>query len=98
MVRDEVEFIIDEAQYKDYIMQSLDRGISPLTIVKDRIIYGFSDKVYLDVFKGRNEGLRIAEVEFNTVEDAERYVPKKWFDKEVTEDSSYKNINLAEEK
>jgi CYTH domain-containing protein len=51
--------------------------------------------IELDVFKGDLEGLIVAEVEFESVEQSGRFEPPDWFGKEVTEDTRYKNRNLA---
>lgn len=38
--------------------------------------------------------LKVAEVEFQSIEEAEAYTPESWFGKEVTEDPDYKNHQL----
>jgi CYTH domain-containing protein len=49
----------------------------------------------LDRFEGDLTGLLLVEVEFSSVEDAWRFAPPDWFGVEVTEDSRYKNKQLA---
>lgn len=49
----------------------------------------------LDVFCGSLSGLMTAEVEFASIEDAERFTPPSWFGREITEDKRYKNKALA---
>jgi adenylate cyclase len=51
--------------------------------------------IELDVFGGSLEGLIIAEVEFETVEEAGGFDPPGWFGEEVTDDARYQNRNLA---
>jgi CYTH domain-containing protein len=51
--------------------------------------------VELDIYRGRLEGLAVAEVEFSSEEDAEKFVPPTWFGAEVTYDDAYKNRRLA---
>lgn len=51
--------------------------------------------IELDIFKGANEGHMIAEVEFDTVDDAEAYVPPDWFGPDVTADGRYGNANIS---
>jgi adenylate cyclase len=51
--------------------------------------------IELDVFEGDLEGLVVAEVEFGSEEEAEKFTPPDWFVKEVTWDSRYQNSNLA---
>ena len=49
----------------------------------------------LDVFAAPYEGLRIAEVEFPSVEDAMAFEKPLWFGEEVTDDPHYRNAFLA---
>lgn len=51
--------------------------------------------IELDVFRGDLEGLIVAEVEFESVEQSTRFEPPDWFGEEVTEDAGYQNRNLA---
>jgi uridine kinase len=52
--------------------------------------------IELDVYKGNLEGLKVAEVEFESEDDAVKFVAPDWFDQDVTEKEEYKNSNLAE--
>lgn len=49
----------------------------------------------LDLFHGRLEGLRMAEVEFPDEEAARAFQAPDWFGREVTEDPRYRNRNLS---
>jgi len=51
--------------------------------------------IELDVFEGKFEGLILAEVEFESVEDAERFTPPHWFGKDVTLSGEYQNSRLS---
>lgn len=51
--------------------------------------------VELDVFEGRFEGLILAEVEFDSVEEAEGFVPPEWFGRDVTFSGEYQNSVLS---
>lgn len=51
--------------------------------------------IELDIFEGDLAGLIIAEVEFPTAEEAERFCPPDWFEKDVTFDKHYHNSYLA---
>jgi CYTH domain-containing protein len=53
-------------------------------------------KIELNLFRGDLEGLVLAEVEFPSREKSEEFEPPNWFGEEVTEDSRYKNQNLAQ--
>lgn len=48
----------------------------------------------LDVFEGAMKGLVMAEVEFDSLEQAESFVPPEWLGIEVTADPRYHNSNM----
>jgi len=52
-------------------------------------------KIELDVYKTKLVGLKLAEVEFKSLKEANAFEPPEWFDKEVTADKDYQNANLA---
>jgi adenylate cyclase len=52
--------------------------------------------IELDVFDGQLEGLLIAEVEFDSIEESERFSPPGWLERDVTDDPAYSNRALAE--
>ena len=51
--------------------------------------------IELDVFEGDLAPLIMAEVEFNSVEEANSFVGPEWFGEDVTEDRRYHNSNLS---
>ena len=51
--------------------------------------------IELDVYLNKLDGLHVAEVEFDSVEQAENFIPPEWFGRDVTNDAKYKNKNLA---
>ena len=51
--------------------------------------------IELDIFEKDLEGLVVAEVEFDSVEEADEYVPPHWFGEEVTMDKRYSNAHLS---
>jgi CYTH domain-containing protein len=51
--------------------------------------------IELDIYQGALEGLKTAEVEFETQDEADSFTPPSWLDKEVTLDERYKNKKLA---
>ncbi len=51
--------------------------------------------IELDIFEGVFEGLIFAEVEFDSVEAANAYIPPKWFSRDVTECGEYTNCALS---
>ena len=51
--------------------------------------------IEVDVFKGRLEGLILAEIEFPSLQAANDFTPPEWFGSEVTKLPIFKNKNLA---
>jgi adenylate cyclase len=51
--------------------------------------------IELDVYEGDLEGLRVAEVEFPSEDEAGRFEPPQWIGREVTGDERYLNETLA---
>lgn len=51
--------------------------------------------IELDVFEEPYENLMIAEVEFDSEEEAGAFQPPLWFDEDVTWDRRYHNSNLS---
>ena len=49
----------------------------------------------LDVFQGALAPLRLVEVEFASVEDANSFVAPEWFGDDVTNSGEYHNSNLS---
>ena len=58
-------------------------------------IDGTELKIELDVFDEPFAPLIMAEVEFDSVEESERFTPPEWFADEVTNDPAYHNSNMA---
>jgi adenylate cyclase len=52
--------------------------------------------IELDEFGGGLEGLRVAEVEFDSPQASEAFDEPGWFGREVTDDPAYANRTLAE--
>lgn len=49
----------------------------------------------LDIFKGDLDSLKLVEVEFGSVEEAENFIPPEWFGKDVTTDGRYHNSYIS---
>ena len=52
--------------------------------------------IELDIFISPKEGLRLAEVEFPSVEAANTFQPPDWFTRDVTEDPAYHNSVMSQ--
>lgn len=70
-----------------------------VTLTKRRYLIPIADTdltIELDVFSGAYQGLMLAEVEFPTIEEAERFQPPQWFGRDVTFTGEYQNSRLAQ--
>ena len=54
-----------------------------------------SHTIELDIFEGELAPLILAEVEFETGEEATSFVPPSWFGEDVTGNKNYTNASLA---
>ena len=91
LAREEFELFIEEASY-EHLKQKIDHNL----IVKTRYLFPYQNHtIELDIFHDHLEGLFLAEVEFNTMEEANSFVAPSWFGKDVTMDSDYHNSQLA---
>ena len=53
--------------------------------------------IELDIYRGKNKGLMVAEVEFLSRAACRRFKPPNWFGREVTGEKRYSNVRLATE-
>ena len=91
MRREEIEIDLLEKQFRALWPKTAGTRVEKKRI---KIPYG-STVIELDIYSGSLEGLKTAEVEFKTQDDALAFTPPKWFDREITLDDRYKNKNLA---
>jgi CYTH domain-containing protein len=54
-------------------------------------------KIEVDIYRGENHGLVVAEVEFPSHAARRRFKPPSWFGREVTGEKRYSNLRLATE-
>lgn len=72
------------------LLQICEKGI----IDKTRHLINYKEHTYeVDVFKGENKGLIIAEIELESEDDI--FETPEWLGKEVTGDNRYSNSNLS---
>lgn len=91
--REEYNLPLTKESY-DHLISKADGNI----ISKKRYfipIEGTELTIEFDVFEGKFEGLMLAEVEFETVEEAEAFTPPEWFGRDVTFSGEYQNSRLA---
>lgn len=92
MVREEYNLPLTGESYEhlkaktDGILISKTRYLIPLT---DRLT------IELDVFSGAHSGLVLAEIEFESEEEAECFTPPEWFGEDVTFSDKYQNSMLS---
>ena len=91
MKRNETEINLTKEQFKS--LWPLTEG-KRLEKVRYEIIYKDLN-IELDLYKGSLEKLITAEVEFYSEIESNNFTPPTWFGPEVTNDSRYKNKNLA---
>ena len=92
LVRDEREKEISAEEY-NLLMQDRNGGI----VEKRRyyMLYG-KHTIEIDKYCSHLAGLVVAEVEFDSEDEARAFVPPRWFGPEVTCDKRFKNKNLAQ--
>jgi adenylate cyclase len=88
-IKPEYEYQIPKAE----AIELLD-GFTEKNIEKTRYKIDYEGKLWeIDIFQGDNEGLIVAEIELNSIE--ELYQIPEWIDYEVTHDDRYFNANLS---
>lgn len=93
LVREENEMEIHEEFYNELL-----KTIVSEPIIKTRSITSImGHKIEIDMYQNEElKGLVIAEIEFNSVEEANNAQLPSWLSEDVTEDKSYKNQALWE--
>ncbi len=92
IVREEYNLPLNKESYEHLITKADGR-----IITKKRYLIPY-DKftIELDVFEGDLAPLVIAEVEFETTEEALAFVPPAWFGEDVTDNREYLNARLSQ--
>lgn len=91
MAREEFELPLSKDAYDKLKLKA--EGV---VITKRRFLIPY-DKytIELDIFGGSLTGLNMAEVEFESVKEADDFKMPDWFLKDVTDDISYHNSNMS---
>lgn len=92
MVREEYNLPLTKEAY-EHLIKKADGNI--ITKHRYEIPDGTGKTIELDLFDGIFKGLVLAEVEFNSIEEADNYTPPKWFTEDVTTDKRYHNSNMS---
>lgn len=89
--REEFEMTIERSQY-----YHLKTKLEWPMIQKTRYLIPYQTyMIELDVFHGHLEGLIMAEVEFDTRDAADAFLPPEWFGADISLDSRYHNSYLC---
>lgn len=89
--RKEIEFELSKSQFF-----KLWPNITGNKVSKKRYFHKEKGRVFeVDVYRDGLNGLKIAEIEFKSLKDANGFVPPTWLGKEVTDDFRYRNNVLA---
>lgn len=91
MAREEYNLPLNKESY-EHLLKKADGNI----ISKRRYLIPY-DKytIELDIFTGVFQGLVIAEVEFDSVDEANSFIGPDWFVEDVTSDKKYHNSYLS---
>lgn len=92
LAREEYNLALDASSYA-HLIQKADGNI----ISKKRYLIPYAEKytIELDVFESPFAPLMLAEVEFDTLEEAQNFIPPEWFGEDVTYDGRYHNSNMS---
>lgn len=92
MVREEYNLPLTKDAYEHLLPK-----VDGILISKKRYLIPLTEKltIELDVFEGELAPLLLAEVEFETEEEANAFVPPEWFGEDVTYSSKYHNSTLS---
>ena len=95
MVREEYNLPLTKESY-EHLLQKADGTI----ISKKRYLIPYNENltIELDLFQDDLAPLMLAEVEFESEEDANAFVPPDWFGRDVTFESTYHNSTLSRKK
>lgn len=95
LAREEYNLPLDEKSYT-HLIQKADGHI----LCKKRYLIPLEDGLTaeLDIFEKDYEGLMLAEVEFQSIDDANAFIPPKWFGQDVTMSGEYQNSRLSQMK
>ena len=92
MSREEYNLPLTKESY-EHLIKKADGNI--ITKKRYEIPDNSGHTIELDIFEGVFSGTILAEVEFDSVEEAENYNPPAWFKEDVTMNKMYHNSNMS---
>jgi len=92
IMREEYEKAIGKEEYAELM-----KNVGERVVQKSRTYVALENGLMaeVDVYHGKNKGLSTVEVEFESLEQANAFVPPSWFGREITHDENFKNQNLS---
>lgn len=92
MAREEYNLPLTKESYNQFSSK-----IDGILIEKTRYLIPLENNLTaeLDVFHGKLDSLMLVEVEFDSIEAANAFVPPSWFGEDVTFSNKYHNSNLS---
>lgn len=90
--REEENTLISSSEFYDRQSEMIGR-----TVEKDLVLIPIHNNLTAEVsiYKNRLDGLKVVEVEFESMEQAQEFIPPEWFGEEVTGREEYRNFTLA---
>ncbi len=95
MAREEYNLPLTKKSY-EHLIKKADGNI--ITKHRYEIPDGTGKTIELDIFDGLFEGTILAEVEFDSIEEANSYIPPNWLTKDVTHEKAYHNSHMSQKK
>jgi len=93
IAREEYNLPLTEESYNELLPKA-----GGIILTKRRYLIPYEKyTIELDVFSGKYNGLVLAEVEFETEEDALGFKPPEWFGRDVSYTGEYQNSRLSME-
>lgn len=92
LAREEYNLPLTKESY-EHLIKKADGNI--ITKKRYEIPDNSGHTIELDIFEGVFSGTILAEVEFDSVEEAESYNPPAWFKEDVTMNKMYHNSNMS---
>ena len=91
IVREEIEKEISKSEGEKYFSKIISNLIE-----KNRYYIKHDEyTIELDIYEGKFKGLIVAEIEFNTLDEAMAFTPPTWFGEDISENIEYRNKILA---
>jgi len=92
LAREEMEIALTEKQFKN-LWDKIETNVIQKTRALIPLQNGLTAEI--DIYHGVLQGLMTVEVEFDSIAQANSFIPPGWFGRDVTDDPKYNNSSLA---